>query len=682
MILKKIILHNIRSYEREEIEFPLGSTVLAGDIGAGKTSVLLAIEFALFGLQPGQRGSSLLRNDKNEGKVVLEMEVDGQEIILERGLKRGKSISQSQAKIEVDGEKSEMSVTELKNKVLELINYPKEFAKKTNLLYRFTVYTPQEEMKQIILENAEARLNTLRHIFGIDKYKRIRENTEIFTAKLREKIREKEVQIRNIDELKNKIRERKSKIDKIEEDILKIQKELEEQRAQRKAAEEKLKQIEEKIEEKKKYEREVEKTKIMLAGKKEIISNIEKEKKLLQEQIEEIKKTPFSAEKLKETEEQARKKEEEIEVKNKSYVELISKINSLNSKISEIEKIKEQIYSLDLCPTCLQNISEEYKQSITKKFYENRQKLEQEINNLTNQKEKLIKEIETIKEELNNLKKQLNKLALLKVKLETIGEKQEKLAELNEQEVSTKKDISLLEKQILTLKESISSMKKYDSIYEENEKQLTNLMGKEKEKEIELASIQKEKEMMFTNIKEIENELQEKEKIRKKLLEISEIEDWLGSSFLSVISFTERNIMLKLREEFSKLFNEWFNILVPEIFSVRLDEDFTPIIEQQDFQLDYSYLSGGERTAVALAYRLALNQTINSLLSKIKTRDLVMLDEPTDGFSEKQLDKMRDVLDELNVKQLIIVSHEPKIESFVENIIRFKKEDGVTKVVG
>jgi exonuclease SbcC len=91
-------------------------------------------------------------------------------------------------------------------------------------------------------------------------------------------------------------------------------------------------------------------------------------------------------------------------------------------------------------------------------------------------------------------------------------------------------------------------------------------------------------------------------------------------------------------------------------------------------------MSGGERTAIALAYRLALNQTINSLMSKIKTKDLVILDEPTDGFSEQQLDKMRDVLQELKVQQLIIVSHETKIESFVENIIKFRKENGVSFV--
>jgi len=67
-------------------------------------------------------------------------------------------------------------------------------------------------------------------------------------------------------------------------------------------------------------------------------------------------------------------------------------------------------------------------------------------------------------------------------------------------------------------------------------------------------------------------------------------------------------------------------------------------------------------------------------MSKIKTRDLVILDEPTDGFSEQQLDKMRDIFQQLDVRQLIIVSHEQKIEGFVENVIKFKKENGITRV--
>ena len=146
MKFKKITLNNIRSYEHQEVEFPEGSTLLSGDIGSGKTSILLGIEFALFGLQPGQRGSSLLRNGEKQGGVKIEFEVDDKEIVVERTLKRGKTISQDYCSITIDGEKKEFSVTELKNQILELLDYPKEFSKKQNILYKFTVYIPQEEI--------------------------------------------------------------------------------------------------------------------------------------------------------------------------------------------------------------------------------------------------------------------------------------------------------------------------------------------------------------------------------------------------------------------------------------------------------------------------------------------------------------------------------------------------------
>ena len=66
MIIKKITLKNIRSYENQVIDFPDGSTLLSGDIGSGKTSILLGIEFALFGLQPGQRGILFLKTVKRK----------------------------------------------------------------------------------------------------------------------------------------------------------------------------------------------------------------------------------------------------------------------------------------------------------------------------------------------------------------------------------------------------------------------------------------------------------------------------------------------------------------------------------------------------------------------------------------------------------------------------------------
>ena len=158
------------------------------------------------------------------------------------------------------------------------------------------------------------------------------------------------------------------------------------------------------------------------------------------------------------------------------------------------------------------------------------------------------------------------------------------------------------------------------------------------------------------------------------MIYLKNLQEWIQEKFLSMITLTEKNVLSKLRHEFSEIFTEWFSLLVSEDLTVKLDEDFTPIISNQDYEMDYDFLSGGERTAVALSYRLALNQVLNSMLSKLKTKNLVILDEPTDGFATEQIDKMRDLFTQLNAKQLILVSHEQKIEGFVDHVIKIKKD--------
>ena len=62
--------------------------------------------------------------------------------------------------------------------------------KSKSLIYRYTVYTPQEDMKRIILDGQESRLDILRKVFDIDKYKRIKENTTMYSKGIREKSKE------------------------------------------------------------------------------------------------------------------------------------------------------------------------------------------------------------------------------------------------------------------------------------------------------------------------------------------------------------------------------------------------------------------------------------------------------------------------------------------------------------
>ena len=49
-------------------------------------------------------------------------------------------------------------------------------------------------------------------------------------------------------------------------------------------------------------------------------------------------------------------------------------------------------------------------------------------------------------------------------------------------------------------------------------------------------------------------------------------------------------------------------------------------------------------------------------------------------LSDEQVSRIKQVLDELNIKQVIVVSHEPRIESFVDSVIRIKKDNHVSYV--
>jgi len=680
MKLKKLRLQNIRSYQEEEIVFPEGSILLSGDIGSGKTSILLAIEYALFGLQPGQKGSALLSNGKSFGGVILEFEVNGKTVILERKLKRNsKSISQDSAAITIDGERMEASVTEIKTKVLELLNYPIEFIKKNNILYRYTVYTPQEEMKQIILENPETRLNTLRNIFGIDKYKRIKENLSFLTLKLREKSRILQVEIRDLDERKNKLDSSKKFVEIVRKKIITKEEDLIKSLNERKKIEGEIKEIEDKVREKENFEKEIEKSNILLSSKTNYLSSEEKNLQQLTLKVSGTKEL-FDEKKFNKILSEIDLKKIGIEELNKNYIKCSGLRRSLDLKKNEDLEKKNRIFKIDICPTCLQDVSENHKHNILNDTGTQIKKSEEEINSLEIQLGKLSSSLEKEKKELSDLQESKSQLQILKVKTLEIQEAKLKIEELKKSIYSSQKDAEILRNHIDSLKNSVLDFSKFSNFHEIKQTELKQAFQKEKNIEIELAELRKEEELTKRDISELENKIKETEKVKSNLIKTIELEQWMSGEFLNLINFTEKNIMLTLRNEFSKLFNKWFGMLTTDSFYVNLDETFSPIISQGDFELDYSFLSGGERTAVALAYRLALNQILNSLLSKIKTQNLVILDEPTDGFSEQQLDKVRDILQELNVEQLILVSHEQKIEGFVDNVIKLKKEVGLSKL--
>lgn len=182
------------------------------------------------------------------------------------------------------------------------------------------------------------------------------------------------------------------------------------------------------------------------------------------------------------------------------------------------------------------------------------------------------------------------------------------------------------------------------------------------------------------DIDKVQDVIIKKERLRKQLDKLKDYHIWLNDYLIPTLSVIEKHVMQNIHLEFNENFQKWFTLLMDDPSKTgKINEEFTPIIEQDGFEQDIDYLSGGEKTSVALAYRLALNNIVQKVSTGMKS-NLLVLDEPTDGFSKEQLFKVREILNELNCPQIIIVSHERELESFADYVFRIEKVDGISEV--
>ncbi len=686
MILKSLKLKNIRSYQDEVIDFPNGSVLLSGDIGSGKSTILLAIEFALFGLLRGDlSGSALLRHGCNSGNVELCFELENQEIIIKRVLKRNSDkIEQDYGSIIKNNRVKEATAVELKTEILDLLGYPKDLLTKSkSMIYRYTVYTPQEDMKKIILESSEIRMDVLRKVFDIDKYKRIRDNCDIILRFLREK--KKEFEGFTID-----LEEKKAQKQKIIKELNEIQnllsKSLIDLQNIKVLVNQKKQHVESKqslIKEFDLLKRDLEINKRELLLKAELAQRIENELSIIKKQLEDFIDTKETlVTDLLKVNDLIREKNAKITHLESNISELKSISAQLIAKKSNSEDIKSKILSLNNCPLCLQEVPKEHKHEIVTKEITKIQDVENELINLKNKINELERNLKLNKEELEILRNKQKDFEIHQIRLVNYREKTTKLEELKKSQEKILLESKNTSKLIKELEDKIFESKNLEKEFEKLKNELDLLQRQEKQAEIESSKFNEKESLLKRILQDLEGDIVKKEFAKQKIQIITNHQNWLKDYFINLVELIERHVMGRIYYEFNDLFKKWFNMIIEdEVISAQLNDTFTPVIQQNGYDVDVENLSGGEKTACALAYRLALNKVINDIISNVKTKNLLILDEPTDGFSSEQLDKIREVINQLDMQQIIIVSHEHKIESFVDHVIRIRKDEHVSKLV-
>jgi exonuclease SbcC len=182
--------------------------------------------------------------------------------------------------------------------------------------------------------------------------------------------------------------------------------------------------------------------------------------------------------------------------------------------------------------------------------------------------------------------------------------------------------------------------------------------------------------------KERIDQAQQKIERMEKIVKVSEIIGGIRDAY--------RSIQPKLRSEFVKVLRNFVQQVLDSLvggegslMNVLIDETYTPYVQSEGgVEREVSNLSGGERTLLAIAYRLGLGQ----LIMQSRTGhglSMLLLDEPTEslGREDGSIDRLAEALARFKaIEQIIAVTHSEAFAEKAEHVIRLEKEAGVSTV--
>jgi len=167
MIIDRIVMKNFKRFRQQEIRFRDGITGILGNNGTGKSSIVEAVFFALYGVQatglPSDYIVSSFAGQKEKCEVRLDFRVGGDEYTVLRSFKKGKSV-QHDASFYRAGKLRATGVSQVEAEVKRTLGMgPVDF--------RNTVYAAQKDLLTLLEHTSGKRKEWFLRALGIDYLK-------------------------------------------------------------------------------------------------------------------------------------------------------------------------------------------------------------------------------------------------------------------------------------------------------------------------------------------------------------------------------------------------------------------------------------------------------------------------------------------------------------------------------
>jgi len=693
-MITSVELENFLSHSSTKLDFDDGVTVFVGDNGSGKSSVIDAITFALFGQHTRKSKKGLIRRGQSQGYAKINFTVNGKSYQAERKIDNKGTLS---AKFSEKKDDKWIAIAAGERKQFGE-SMTKEVESKLGLDFeklKVASIVQQGELNSIIKAKPKEFKELLNAVVGIDKLDKASELGRILQRNFRETIQKR----CGYDDTHIEILEKESQTIKHEiKEADPIKKELE---SRKENNEKELSSIQERLgkespKEAKLVELEARKTDLINYAKG-AISAIQNEISENERKIKDCEGCFEFVETKKETEKRLEKIESEIESINNKVHE-----NSINIvKLEEQESLAQKLeLKGDRCPVCDSKVDHLNPLFQVEHLNEEKNSLQQNIKSLEKQKEEFDKE----RFDFSDILKKA-------IKAETT---------LQAHSISDSEDLNLIKQKITSQK---NNLQKIPGIFDSG-------------KLVKVSVLDSHTKMLYEKIVELEGEtkgfdpqefIKLKDSLEQKRRELSEIDQKFGaiiqkikegeirirkiSSALEELKLV-RGYISNLEEINNNIFNrdgpvatslrswalntisekasEYLVMLNTKIQRISLSEkarDVTISCYSGNSVLDVDSLSGGEQVSIALALRLGMSHLLGA-----SNLNFVILDEPTTHLDQERRRSLVSVfsqisnLTEMTSKaplQFIIITHDAEIfeNSKVDRIYQFSATPQGTQVI-
>ncbi len=689
-MLSKVELGNFLSHSDTKLEFDRGVTVFVGHNGAGKSSVIDAITFALFGEHTRSSSKGLIRRGSTQAYASVDFTISGRLFEAVRKIDSKGTLS-AQFSERRDGSLVPLAAGERKQfgesmtkEVEALIGMDFEKLKVASIVQ-------QGELNSIIDADPKKFKELVNAIIGIDKldtaFGQMKDVVENFRSYIRKELEYDDTDIQYLGE----------KLESLTKEIDESEPQRQELLAKKQKQENDLEKLKEKIETESPKESKIKELEVR---RSELVRYVKDAISSIQEEISEKERTLSDCEGCfenvsfkKEIESEITKSDDQLESIRNEIPQLSEKLGKLGGQEELAAKLQLKNGKCPVCDSTVEHLNPLFQEEhIRNEISEIRDK----IASLTHKEKAAIKRKRELEKSYQNAIKAENTLRAHSVRdpndLLRLKEEISKLKS-NIQKIPANLDSSgnlvhlAIDLHSQDLLETISSLqeetKGFDPVEFKNLKSdFDKLLKSLSSTDQQLGGMTQKLETAKEERKKTSLVLDELALVKQYVLQLDSVKTQIFNRD-GAVATSLRSWALNLISEKASEYLTAFNVKIQRISLEEKTRDVRILCYSGNTVLDLESLSGGEKVSVALALRLGMAHILGA-----SNLNFIILDEPTAHLDEERRKSLVSVLSQAfeanigSISQFIIITHDTEIfeNSNVDVIYNFESTPQGTSV--